>query len=154
MTSGKPSWKSVWISTEIHTINHIHTYKKQGNDLSHSLAILCNSVDYLLSAVATSTAQATVQPTIRLLPIPRNPIISTCAETDDNPRAEQIHLFCRGAKEEKPVGLNWWRTCELCVRVHTTHSVGHSLRSEYQHLHHGVLKPCKPLIYIRIITPS
>ena len=32
---------------------------------------------YLLSAVATSTAQATVQPTIGLLPMPRNPIIST-----------------------------------------------------------------------------
>ena len=41
--------------------------------------------DYLLSAVATSTAQATVQPTIGLLPMPRNPIISTCAGTDDEP---------------------------------------------------------------------
>ena len=30
-----------------------------------------------------STAQATVQPTIGLLPIPRNPIISTCAGTDE-----------------------------------------------------------------------
>ena len=37
--------------------------------------------NYLLSAVATSTAQATVQPTIGLLPMPRNPIISTCAGT-------------------------------------------------------------------------
>ena len=51
-------------------------------------------------------AQAIVQPTIGLLPMPRNPIISPCAGTDDKPRAEQIHLFCRGAKEEKPVGLN------------------------------------------------
>ena len=41
--------------------------------------------NYLLSAVATSTAQATVQPTIGLLPMPRNPIISTCAGTDDDP---------------------------------------------------------------------
>ena len=48
---------------------------------------------------------------------------------------------------------NWWRTCELCVRVHTTHSVGHSLRSECQHLLYASLKPCKPLICIRIITP-
>ena len=70
-----------------------------------SLSIKSN-VDYLLSAVATSTAQATVQPTIGLLPIPRNPIISTCAGTDDKPKAEQIHLFCGGAKEEKPIGLN------------------------------------------------
>ena len=43
------------------------------------------SCDYLLSAVATSTAQATVQPTIGLLPMPRNPIISTCAGTDEEP---------------------------------------------------------------------
>ena len=42
-------------------------------------------ISYLLSAVATSTAQATVQPTIGLLPMPRNPIISTCAGTDDDP---------------------------------------------------------------------
>ena len=41
--------------------------------------------NYLLSAVATSTAQATVQPTIGLLPIPRKPIISTCAGTDEEP---------------------------------------------------------------------
>ena len=47
--------------------------------------MLCNSIDYLLSAVAASTAQATVQPTIGLLPIPRNPIISTCAGTDEEP---------------------------------------------------------------------
>ena len=32
---------------------------------------------YLLNAVATSTATATVAPTIGLLPIPKNPIIST-----------------------------------------------------------------------------
>ncbi len=38
-----------------------------------------NSFDrnYLLSAVATSTATATVAPTIGLLPMPRKPIIST-----------------------------------------------------------------------------
>ena len=34
---------------------------------------------------AASTAQATVQPTIALLPMPRNPIISTCAGTDEEP---------------------------------------------------------------------
>ena len=33
--------------------------------------------NYLLRASATFTAQATVQPTIGLLPIPRKPIIST-----------------------------------------------------------------------------
>ena len=40
---------------------------------------------YLFRAVATSTAQATVHPTIGLLPIPRNPIISTWAGTEDEP---------------------------------------------------------------------
>ncbi len=43
------------------------------------------SNDYLFRAVATSTAQATVQPTIGLLPIPRKPIISTWAGTDEDP---------------------------------------------------------------------
>ena len=42
-------------------------------------------VGYLLNAVATSTATATVAPTIGLLPMPRKPIISTCAGTDDEP---------------------------------------------------------------------
>ena len=41
--------------------------------------------DYLLRARATFTAHATVQPTIGLLPIPRKPIISTCAGTEDEP---------------------------------------------------------------------
>ena len=40
---------------------------------------------YLFNAVAASTAQATVQPTIGLLPMPRKPIISTCAGTEDEP---------------------------------------------------------------------
>ena len=48
-------------------------------------ALRMTAYNYLLSAVATSTAQATVQPTIGLLPIPRNPIISTCAGTDEEP---------------------------------------------------------------------
>ena len=34
-------------------------------------------INYLAKAVAISTATATVQPTIGLLPIPKNPIIST-----------------------------------------------------------------------------
>ena len=41
--------------------------------------------DYFLKVSATATAQATVQPTIGLLPIPMNPIISTCAGTDEDP---------------------------------------------------------------------
>ena len=42
-------------------------------------------LSYLLRAEATSTAHATVQPTIGLFPIPMNPIISTCAGTDEEP---------------------------------------------------------------------
>lgn len=43
------------------------------------------SVDYLLRACSTATATATVAPTMGLLPIPRKPIISTCAGTDEEP---------------------------------------------------------------------
>ena len=50
----------------------------------------------------------------------------------------QTCLNCRGAKEEKPVGLNWWRTCELSVRVHTAHSVGH-ISNDYRPY---AVRPC------------
>ena len=53
--------------------------------LQESLEINYVVIDYLLSASATLTAQATVHPTIGLLPIPRNPIISTCAGTEEEP---------------------------------------------------------------------
>ena len=59
--------------------------KKLGGQPSLFLCLLQAKQIYLLSAVATSTAQATVQPTIGLLPMPRNPIISTCAGTDEEP---------------------------------------------------------------------
>ena len=59
--------------------------KKLGGLPSLFLYLLQAKQIYLLSAVATSTAQATVQPTIGLLPMPRNPIISTCAGTDEEP---------------------------------------------------------------------
>ena len=38
-----------------------------------------------LSASSTATAQATVAPTIGLLPMPMRPIISTCAGTEEEP---------------------------------------------------------------------
>ncbi len=48
------------------------------NHYSYRDLLYSNYLNYLLfKAVATSTAQATVHPTIGLLPIPRNPIIST-----------------------------------------------------------------------------
>ncbi len=40
---------------------------------------------FYLQASSIATATATVAPTIGLLPIPRKPIISTCAGTDEEP---------------------------------------------------------------------
>ena len=57
--------------------------------------------DYFFIASAVATATATVAPTMGLLPMPRKPIISTCAG-----RA--------GA-------------CKLRVGVHTTHGIGHAV---------------------------
>ena len=74
-------------------------------------------LDYLFSAVATSTAQATVQPTIGLLPIPRNPIISTCAGTDDKPRAIKLVWIAEVRRRKSPQDLtdeelaNWASEC-------------------------------------------
>ena len=42
-------------------------------------------IDYFAIACATVTATATVAPTIGLLPMPRKPIISTCAGTEEEP---------------------------------------------------------------------
>ena len=52
-------------------------HKKRRCAFLHTFLYISNVLYYLLKAVATSTAQATVHPTIGLLPIPRNPIIST-----------------------------------------------------------------------------
>ena len=54
--------------------------------VAYGCCIFCTgAVAYLLRARATFTAQATVQPTMGLLPIPKKPIISTCAGTDEEP---------------------------------------------------------------------
>ena len=63
------------------------------------------SIDWL-NASSMATFIATVAPIIGLLPIPRKPIISTCAGADDKPRAETAYRLCRGAKEEKAVRIN------------------------------------------------
>ena len=59
--------------------------RNKGWLIANPCFFLAEALNYLFKAVATSTAQATVQPTIGLLPMPRNPIISTCAGTDDDP---------------------------------------------------------------------
>ena len=54
--------------------------------LRHPLLISICSCDYFLfRARSTLTAQATEQPTIGLLPMPRKPIISTWAGTEEEP---------------------------------------------------------------------
>ena len=61
-------------------------FTKQKRDTPYGVSLLNYvSSNYLLNANATFTAQATVQPTIGLLPIPRKPIISTCAGTEEEP---------------------------------------------------------------------
>ena len=49
-----------------------------------SFSAILRRQDYFI-ACSTATATATVAPTIGLLPMPRKPIISTCAGTDDEP---------------------------------------------------------------------
>ena len=60
--------------------------------LRHSLFSVCEikmtlsrGYYFLLRARSTFTAHATEHPTMGLLPIPRKPIISTCAGTDEEP---------------------------------------------------------------------
>ena len=69
--------------------NQAHEQQKrdtpQGVPLFLSIGRCKRLWDYLFKASATFTAQATVQPTIGLLPIPRKPIISTCAGTEEEP---------------------------------------------------------------------
>ena len=62
-------------SRSLQTEIKIVAKKKLGGQPSLFLCLLQAKQIYLLSAVATSTAQATVQPTIGLLPMPRNPIM-------------------------------------------------------------------------------
>ena len=60
----------------------INTKRSQSASLRVIMDMFSN---YFFMASSTETATATVAPTIGLLPIPRNPIISTCAGTDDEP---------------------------------------------------------------------
>ena len=59
-------------------------HKKSPHPRVRGLSGQSNSA-YFESACETATATATEQPTIGLLPMPRKPIISTCAGTEDEP---------------------------------------------------------------------
>ena len=48
-------------------------------------AVVILEKSYFFMASSTATATATVAPTIGLLPMPRKPIISTCAGTEEEP---------------------------------------------------------------------
>ena len=59
---------------------HIRYFNKQKNSRNHNdyrSLYMSNLSDYFFIASSIATATATVAPTIGLLPIPRNPIIST-----------------------------------------------------------------------------
>ena len=60
-------------------------FQKRKTCTKHVLLSMLYKLFYLFRAKATLTAQATVHPTIGLLPIPRKPIISTCAGTEEEP---------------------------------------------------------------------
>ena len=61
--------------TMLRSLNRNMIAEQRGQ--SRRLSVHADSLAARTKAVATSTAQATVHPTIGLLPIPRNPIIST-----------------------------------------------------------------------------
>ena len=46
---------------------------------------VADTLPYLERASSTATAQATVAPTMGLLPMPMRPIMSTCAGTEEEP---------------------------------------------------------------------
>ena len=77
------SWPKVRVKRKM---NYFHGHnKKRAFPKESSFKSIWIVMDYLFKAWATSTAHATVQPTMGLLPIPRNPIISTWAGTDEEP---------------------------------------------------------------------
>jgi hypothetical protein len=65
----------------VHFVNKISNRRKKkavrNGRLSLKKTFIYAGLDYLLSASLTATAQATVIPTIGLLPAPIRPIIST-----------------------------------------------------------------------------
>ena len=59
--------------------------KEKGFRLVQSEAFCSGYASFYFRLSATATATATVAPTIGLLPMPRKPIISTCAGTEEEP---------------------------------------------------------------------
>ena len=57
---------------------------KKGSSKRNCLSFILGNRDYFIAS-STATAQATVIPTIGLLPAPIRPIISTCAGTEEEP---------------------------------------------------------------------
>ena len=59
-------------------------YTQKGSSKRNCLSFILGNRDYFIAS-STATAQATVIPTIGLLPAPIRPIISTCAGTEEEP---------------------------------------------------------------------
>ena len=55
-----------------------------GNDETCAAVCSCGNANYFMAS-STATAQATVAPTMGLLPMPMRPIMSTCAGTELEP---------------------------------------------------------------------
>ena len=67
-------------------ISQLHAPHKTKNHLKNQVIFLFKYINnHLLIASAVATATATVAPTMGLLPMPRKPIISTCAGTEEEP---------------------------------------------------------------------
>ena len=62
---------------QLHNMKYKLRKKKKSFPYEKALLRYLISENYLLNAVATETATVTVAPTIGLLPMPKNPIIST-----------------------------------------------------------------------------
>ena len=62
-----------------------HTRQKSSRSNDQELFHVIYREAYLFIASAVATATATVAPTMGLLPMPRKPIISTCAGTEEEP---------------------------------------------------------------------
>jgi hypothetical protein len=64
---------------------HIMSKKTGITVRGYPYSYIVNQIVYSVIACWIATATATVAPTIGLLPIPRKPIISTCAGTEEEP---------------------------------------------------------------------
>ena len=78
---------SVWRSAIDCACPKAHSQRELSREARLRGTLSCNYffLDFYFMASSTATATATVAPTMGLLPMPRKPIISTCAGTEEEP---------------------------------------------------------------------